>query len=692
MRRVPLTRYLPLAVGALLLALLAVLATLQYRWIGQVSELESHRLVTSLASAGTLCAAELDRELARTYLAFGRGWQEDGPAFAAHVARQHRRWLAEAPYPRLVREIFYVHHDSRGEPAIAVLRPGEPRFEPTDWPPELHDLRRRVSGRAALRLRRLPLLLGGPPSLTIPVVEAWPPPASTPGAPGERSPHSGSARGGPGERSPRPASARGEPEWRGDLLVVRLDEETMAREIFPALTRRHFGSARGAEHVVAVVTRDRPARVVFRSDPAVRLDPRPPLAGDLVLPLFALRAAELRSLERRGVPADAGGGDGTQVRERERREPVARRSAAAEEGEEGGAWALVVRRRNGSLDQAVAGFRRRNLEIGAGILALLAATTALMMVTTQRAQRLARQQLEFVAAVSHELNTPLTAIRSAGQNLADGVVAQPEQVKRYGTLIETEGRRLSAMVGQVLHFAGIQSGRQSYALQPTAVAPLLSAALDDCRPLLAQRRARVECDVAGVLPAVQADPGALRRALRNLIENAAKYGGPEPWIGVRARPAGGEVEIVIEDGGAGVRREELSHLFEPFFRGREAAAGGIPGSGLGLAVVRHIAQAHGGRVSVTAGSAGRGSVFTLHLRVAAAGESRVAAAGESRVAGAGENRVAAAGKHRVAAAGENRVAGAGENRVAGAGENRVAGAGVENRAAEGAAREARPFT
>jgi signal transduction histidine kinase len=639
MRRVPLTRYLPLAVGALLLALLAVLATLQYRWIGQVSELESHRLVTSLASAGALFAAELDRELARTYLAFGRGWQEDGPAFAARVARQQRRWLAEAPYPRLVREIFYVHHDSRGEPALAVLRPGEPRFEPTDWPPELHDLRRRVSGRAALRLRRLPLLLGGPPSLTIPVVEAWPPPAS--------------AAGEPGERSPRPASARGEPEWRGDLLVVRLDEETMAREIFPALTRRHFGSARGAEHVVAVVTRDRPARVVFRSDPAVRLDPRPPLAGDLVLPLFALRAAELRSLERRGGPADAGGGDGTQARERERREPVARRSAGAEEGEEGGAWALVVRRRNGSLDRAVAGFRRRNLEIGAGILALLAATTALMMVTTQRAQRLARQQLEFVAAVSHELNTPLTAIRSAGQNLADGVVAQPEQVKRYGTLIETEGRRLSAMVGQVLHFAGIQSGRQSYVLQPTAVAPLLSAALDDCRPLLAQRRARVECDVAGVLPAVQADPGALRRALRNLIENAAKYGGHEPWIGVRARLAGGEVEVVIEDGGAGVRREELSHLFEPFFRGREAAAGGIPGSGLGLAVVRHIAQAHGGRVSVAAGSAGRGSVFTLHLRVAGAG---------------------------------------GENRVAGAEEDRVAGADAENRAAEGAAREGRPVT
>src|SRR5262249_48650953 len=147
---------------------------------------------------------------------------------------------------------------------------------------------------------------------------------------------------------------------------------------------------------------------------------------------------------------------------------------------------------------------------------------------TQRAQRLARQQLDFVAAVSHELNTPLTAIRSAGENLADGVVAQPEQVRRYGTLIAQEGRRLSAMVVQVLDFAGIQSGRQPYVLEPTEVPPLLAAALDDCRTLLAERKARVECDVTAGLPAVLADAAALRRALRNLIENAAKYGGPEP--------------------------------------------------------------------------------------------------------------------------------------------------------------------
>jgi signal transduction histidine kinase len=256
------------------------------------------------------------------------------------------------------------------------------------------------------------------------------------------------------------------------------------------------------------------------------------------------------------------------------------------------------------------------LAISACILALIAVTTGILMVTTQRAQKLARQQMEFVAAVSHELHTPLTAMRSAGQNLADGVVADPAQVKRYGVLIESEGRRLSGMVGQVLDFAGIQSGRQAYTLQPTEIGPVVEGAVSDCRWLLQDRRARVERDVSAGLPLVLGDPAALRRALRNLIENAAKYGGTNPRIDVRARAGNGEVEITVEDRGDGLRREDLPHLFEPFYRGRQAVAKSIAGSGLGLSVVRHIAEAHHGRIDVETGGPGEGSAFTLHLPLA----------------------------------------------------------------------------
>jgi signal transduction histidine kinase len=124
----------------------------------------------------------------------------------------------------------------------------------------------------------------------------------------------------------------------------------------------------------------------------------------------------------------------------------------------------------------------------------------------------------------------------------------------------------------------------------------------------------VERDLQPDLPPVLADAAALRRAVQNLVENAVKYGGQAGWLGVRAHRSGsGQVEITVADRGPGIRAEDLPHLFKPFFRGRHAAAGGVPGSGLGLSLVRHIAEAHGGRVTV---ETGEGSAFTLHLPAA----------------------------------------------------------------------------
>jgi signal transduction histidine kinase len=280
----------------------------------------------------------------------------------------------------------------------------------------------------------------------------------------------------------------------------------------------------------------------------------------------------------------------------------------------------LAKRRDGSLEQAVGAIRRRNLGISLGTLALLAITSGLMVLATQRAQRLARQQIEFVAGVTHELHTPLTAIRSAGQNLADGVVADPAQVRRYGALIEGEGRRLSDMVGQALEFAGIQSGRRIYHPRRVEVGEIVDGALADSRWRLQEKRVEVEREVEPGLPPVLVDPAALRRAVANLVENAVKYGGRAGWIGVRARRSAtvgvGGVEITVADRGPGIRKEDLPHLFEPFFRGRDAATGGISGSGLGLSLVRHIAEAHGGRVTVTT-EMGKGSAFTLNLPAAA---------------------------------------------------------------------------
>ncbi|HEX6899338.1 MAG TPA: HAMP domain-containing sensor histidine kinase [Thermoanaerobaculia bacterium] len=554
-----LSRHALLLVTLMLAVLLVVLGTLQHKWIAEVSMVQRHRMQFTLFSAGAGFAEDFDREMTRAWTHFLPDRRE-GDVGPESLVERMDRWRVEAPHPRLVRDIVRVRLNPEGGLDAEVLRPGARAFVPVSHPGDLEPVRRRFLAHTPGR-RHSPVL-GEIPALMIPSFSMHSPPG----------------RGhGPGE-----------------ILILRLDESVIAGEILPALSRRYFGDDQEREYSVTVVAAEDPGRVIFQSDPGVS-----PAAlrsgGDASLPMFSLQPAEP---PRRHGPPGFG-------------RPLAIHRQAAD-----GAWRLVLVRRHGTLEHAITHFRYKNLAISGGILLLLAAAMGMVMVSTQRVRKLARQQMELVAGVTHELNTPITAIRSAGQNLADGVVADPAQVKRYGKVIETEGQRLSRMVGQMLELAGLQTGQATYTLRPTEVGAALDGALADCRWLLDERQARVETDVDPALPAVLGDAGALRRALRNLVENAAKYGGRTPWIGVRARAAGPEVAVTVEDHGPGIRREDLPHLFEPFYRGREVKTGGIPGSGLGLSVVRRIAEAHRGRVSVEAGGAGQGAAFTLHLPIA----------------------------------------------------------------------------
>jgi len=284
---------------------------------------------------------------------------------------------------------------------------------------------------------------------------------------------------------------------------------------------------------------------------------------------------------------------------------------------------LVVKHRAGSLEAAVASARRRNLAISFGILLLLGGSVGFIMLSSRRAQRLATQQMEFVAGVSHELRTPLAVICSAAENLADGVTRDRDQIKRYGGLIRDEGRRLTGMVEQVLEFAGAQSGRKSYELRPADLQQVIEDAITAWRLQPAEGDFEIERKIAAHLPSVKADAAALSRAIQNLLSNATKYSGGSRRIGLSAESVktanGEEVQIKVSDRGLGVAPSEQARIFEPFYRGKEAQAAQIHGNGLGLSLVKHIVTAHGGRVSVES-KVGQGSVFTLHLPVVAGAE------------------------------------------------------------------------
>lgn len=587
------SRLLPYAIAALLLLLLGALATLQYRWIGRVSALESQRMKTRLAADGNRFIEDFDRELTRAFFFFHPGPDQPPAEGLERAARQYERWQAEAPMPEIVKDVFAARRAADGRVELSRLDPRTRRFEPAAWPDGMEGVRQRFSGQHTAHA----------PGVKTPFQFLTP---VDPRIPGLVLPLNFFVRHGPG--GPHPIEASPEAET---LLVVRLDERVIAGEILPELTRRHFGSRQGTEYTVAVL--DSGGRPIFVSDPAI------PAAAfrrtDIRLDMMELRPfQDLRAVSFEKKHERPHGRKGEKAFNIRILSPLPPQGISTPRP-----WQLAVQHRQGSLENAVAVVRRHNLVVSVAILTLIAATSGLMVVTTQRAQRLARQQIEFVAAVTHELHTPLTAIRSAGQNLADGVVADPQQVKRYGSLILHEGRRLSDTVGQVLELAGIQSGRRAYNPRPEEVAGLVDGALDDCRLLVAEKGARIEREIPSELPPVLADGPALRRALRNLIENAIRHGGPEGWVGLSARRAGDRVEITVADHGPGIRREDLPHLFEPFYRGRDALANGVPGSGLGLSVVRHVMEALGGRVTVAGegSGAGRGTAFTLHLRAAA---------------------------------------------------------------------------
>jgi signal transduction histidine kinase len=231
------------------------------------------------------------------------------------------------------------------------------------------------------------------------------------------------------------------------------------------------------------------------------------------------------------------------------------------------------------------------------------ATVFVLLRFSRQVHRLAELQMNFVAGVSHELRTPLTVIRTAAFNLKGRVAGNPAQVERYGSLIQKESEKLTALVEQVLQFANTRAGRVIRKREPVAVESVIEQGLQSSRAALESHRCTVEKQVAPGLPLVLADSVALQHAIQNLLDNAVKYGSEgSNWIGISAAgvpdESGLAVEIRVADRGPGIPRDEQEHIFDAFYRGRRAVEDQIHGTGLGLNLVKKIIEAHGGTIRV----------------------------------------------------------------------------------------------
>jgi signal transduction histidine kinase len=235
--------------------------------------------------------------------------------------------------------------------------------------------------------------------------------------------------------------------------------------------------------------------------------------------------------------------------------------------------------------------------------------------------QLARLQMEFVASVSHELRTPLSVISSAADNIADGLVKEQDDVKKYGAAIQNQSRQMTELVDEILLFSATKERKNHAASRVLDVAEILRSVVQQTSQLESASGFHIELEIAPGLPSLKGDASSLARCVQNMMVNAIKYSGDSRWIGVKAFSSGAhlhghrEIQIAVRDRGIGIAKAELAHIFEPFYRSPAVIAEQIHGTGLGLSVSKNIADAMGGYLSV-ASELGVGSVFTLHLPVA----------------------------------------------------------------------------
>jgi signal transduction histidine kinase len=275
-------------------------------------------------------------------------------------------------------------------------------------------------------------------------------------------------------------------------------------------------------------------------------------------------------------------------------------------------WTLYFTGAQGSADAGMAARQR--------FLVLVTAVTAMFLIAgayfiaraVRRDLAVSRMQSDFVAQVSHEFRSPLTSIRQLSELLAEGRVPGQERRQVYYETLVRETTRLQRLVEALLNFGRMEAGVRQYRFEEMDAAKLVERVAAEFAPQIAGSGRRIETQGTPGVCLIDADPEALSVALRNLVDNALKYSPDSPTVWVEWATENRRVAIRVRDRGAGIAASERRAIFRKFFRGSAAAAGNVKGSGVGLAMVRHIVAAHGGEISVDS-EPGQGSTFTILL-------------------------------------------------------------------------------
>jgi signal transduction histidine kinase len=542
-----------------MVVILPLLAYLQYRWLGQISDQEFKRMQNNVRTAAFHCAMDLSQELTELMKSVGGVVSGSDDAVKKEISRRLNKWKMTTNHGRLILDSIAISSIPSIKQVILI----------------------KVDDKSSL------FIFKDMSTLIIPIQD-------------------------------RPSSC----------VYINLNLSYLSTSLLPEIMCANFSEDAMLDYDIFVV--DNHGKLFFRlPDAKFQTDIS---AADVVIPLLMLPPGPLSMIPTRPSRdlIDPKRNDRNYFFDRFTQEQGSRagRMPPQEMMSPGdrrweskwlGLFEIRIKHRDGSLETVVNNSRWRNLGVSVGVLLLLASSIVFLVISANRAQRLARQQLEFLAGISHELRTPLAVLKSAGENLADGVIHEKDRTRQYGDLIKKEVSRLYEMVEKALMFAGIQSGKRIYDLHSIDISTVIEETFVKMKKLIPSDNFKIETTIERNLPPVNGNPAALQSAFENLIINAIKYSNEEVWIGIDVYSVSylksPGVEIRIKDRGIGMSSADVSNVFKPFYRGSNAIEKQIEGSGLGLSITKHIIDAHKGSISVRS-SLGYGSTFTVRLPVA----------------------------------------------------------------------------